>query len=119
MVSLNLLKSYGIQCSVINARLIQRHMLRFEFATSIQSTRVPSLLPEAHLSILPYLSLPAHLLRSRALDLQKDDEFFGMVFYPDVVQPDGADNVLEGTDANGLVGINRTSFMVSYMSPRW
>ena len=79
---------------------------------------MPSLIPEAHLSILPYLSLPASLLRSRALELQQDKGVFGMSFHPRSDAQVEAGH-LEAIEADGLIGINNTDFMVSYMSPRW
>jgi hypothetical protein len=91
---------------------------RFEFATSIPSTTIPSLIPEVHLSVLPYLSLPAHLLRARALELQQDKGVFGMTFHP-AADADKEELKLEAVEADGLIGINNTDFMVSYMSPRW
>jgi hypothetical protein len=80
---------------------------RFEFATSIPSTTIPSLIPEVHLSVLPYLSLPAHLLRARALELQQDKGVFGMTFHP-AADADKEELKLEAVEADGLIGINNT-----------
>lgn len=43
---------------------------------------------------------------------------FGMSFHPqsDANVEEGG---LEAIEADGLIGINNTDFMVSYMSPRW
>lgn len=94
------------------------HYCRFKFATSISSTPIPSLILQAHLSVLPYLSLPAHLLRTRVLELQQDKGVFGMTFHP-ASDADKEELNLEAVEADGLIGINNTDFMVSYMSPRW
>lgn len=67
---------------------------------------------------MPYLALPAETLRSRAIALQQDKGIFGMVFYPEADAPQGSESELEDIAADGLIGINNTDFMVSYMSPR-
>jgi beta-1,2-xylosyltransferase len=91
---------------------------RYEFARSIGSTSVPSLIPEAHLSVLPYLALPADVLRHRAVELQQDMGVFGMTFHPDG-RAEELGGKIEAIEADGLIGINNTDFMVGYMSPRW
>ncbi len=91
---------------------------RYKFATSVNAVRTPSLIPEAHLSVLPYLALPPHLLRSRAVELQDETAIFGMTFYPNGLA-EGQEREDEEMVADGLIGIRNTDFVVGYMSPRW
>lgn len=56
--------------------------IRHAFATSHNCTLLPSLLPLSHSSVRPFLALPASIIRSRTLDLQKWQGIFGLTFYP-------------------------------------
>jgi hypothetical protein len=93
-------------------------IIRYRFAKSVNAVQAPSLIPEAHLSVLPYLALPPHLLRSRSLELQNETAIFGMTFYPDGLV-EGQEQDGEDVVADRLIGITNTDFVVGYMSPRW
>lgn len=80
---------------------------RHAFALSVNATTAPSLIPFAHDSVLPYLSLPPQLLQERAIPLQEDRGVFGMTFYPDREDPTKR---IEYGNEDDVVG---------YMSPRW
>lgn len=44
---------------------------------------------------------------------------FGMTFHPDGRAEEELGGKIEAIEADGLIGINNTDFMVGYMSPRW
>lgn len=53
---------------------------RYRFARDHRSYVAPSLLPSAHKSILPYLSYPASLLRSRLAAIENVGSTFSFEF---------------------------------------
>jgi beta-1,2-xylosyltransferase len=75
---------------------------RFEFAVAHNS-----LIPFAHTSVLPYLSMPPRLLEERAISLQDERGIFGMTLHP------------EEAMKIDQIGISNEDDVTGYMSPRW
>jgi hypothetical protein len=105
-------------------------LYRYEYAKSVSSTTLPSQIPEAHLSVLPFLSLPPQILRQRSKALVRDRGVFGMTIFPRGEGSDiPKDKEIDGEgklevdgvtwEKNGRIKIEEVDFMVSYMSPRW
>jgi hypothetical protein len=69
---------------------------RYELATELNATRVPSLIPLAHESVLPFLSMPPHILRSRAYEKVGTLGMMGFRFHPEAEE--GARVTEEGLD---------------------
>lgn len=74
---------------------------RYELATELSATRVPSLIPLAHDSVLPFLSMPPHILRSRAHEKVGTLGMMGFNFHPEAdeggrVTEEGLDRISSG-----------------------
>jgi hypothetical protein len=74
---------------------------RYDLATELNATRVPSLIPLAHESVLPFLSMPPRILRSRAHEKVGTLGMMGFRFIPETeeggrVQEEGLDWVSSG-----------------------
>jgi hypothetical protein len=72
---------------------------RYELALSLDVPAVPSLYTLAVTSVLPFLSLPPHLLRERAKDVVEERGIFGFEYRPE--------SETNHTTVIGLDGITR------------
>jgi hypothetical protein len=64
-------------------------VLRYEFALSVNATHVPSLIPFAHETVLPFLAMPPAMLRKRAWERLGASGMMAFQFDPKNEDPQG------------------------------
>lgn len=65
-----------------------RRVFRYKFAVSVNATAVPSLIPYAHETILPFLAMPPAMLRKRAWERLGANGMMAFQFNPENEDPE-------------------------------